>query len=144
VLSIAKVDMPKWYMDELKVYQQEWNINKENAGDKWLGGIKQYIFHAGFGKPLYFTYPSKWWEKFTKRHNLKYITFHGLRHSTATILLENNTDIKTIQERLRHASYKTTADLYMHATQKVSRSTAEKFDKFNPKRIEISLSSHIK
>ena len=101
-------------------------------GDLWQGGDKNYVFHAGFGKALYFTYPSKWWSNFIARHGLKYIRFHDLRHTTATLLLESDADMKAIQ-RLRHSQYSTTADLYTHVTKKLSRVTAEKFDQFNPR-----------
>ncbi|MDQ0917583.1 site-specific integrase [Paenibacillus sp. V4I5] len=130
--SIGKVDMPKWFMDLLKLYQIEWEENKRAVNDLWIGAGHSYLFHGGFGKPLYFTYPSEWWRRFTERHNLKRISLHGLRHTTATILLEKQTDMKTIQERLRHANFTTTANIYTHVTRKISREAANKFDSLNP------------
>ncbi|MFN1236748.1 hypothetical protein [Paenibacillus larvae] len=40
--------------------------------------------------------------------------------------------MKAIQQRLGHSKHQTTADIYTHITKKVSRDTAEKFDKFAP------------
>ncbi|MEV2910581.1 site-specific integrase [Paenibacillus larvae] len=102
-------------------------------GDKWRGGDKQYVFHAGYGKPLHYTTPTTWWRNFVKRNQLKYIRFHDLRHSSATLLIEAGASMKAIQERLGHSKHQTTADIYAHITKKVSRETAEKFDKFAPK-----------
>lgn len=52
--------------------------------------------------------------RFYKRHpELKYIGFHGYRHTYASIAVASGkTDIKTIQEILGHSNVSTTLDLY--------------------------------
>ncbi len=42
------------------------------------------------------------------------IHFHCLRHYLASLLIESGCDVKTVQARLRHASAKTTLDVYGH------------------------------
>ncbi|GAA0382361.1 site-specific integrase [Paenibacillus motobuensis] len=129
------IAMPEWYMNELRIHEREWKKEKLQVGDKWIGGDRQYVFHAGFGKPFYHTYPSEWWDKFTIRHGVKNIRLHDLRHSSATLLIEAEASMKAIQKRLGHSKYQTTANIYTHVTKKLSRGTAEKFDKFAPENI---------
>jgi integrase len=55
---------------------------------------------------------------------LKKIRFHDLRHTHATILVENKANIKAVQERLGHSSIKTTLDTYTHVTNKAAKETS--------------------
>jgi integrase len=40
--------------------------------------------------------------------------FHCLRHHLATLLIDTGCDVKTVQARMRHASARTTLDVYGH------------------------------
>ena len=45
--------------------------------------------------------------------------FHSLRHTHATMLIENGANIKTVQKRLGHSKLSTTMDTYAHVTDKM-------------------------
>lgn len=55
--------------------------------------------------------------------------FHSLRHTHATILIENGANIKDVQTRLGHANIETTLDTYTHATEKMAEQSVEIFEK---------------
>lgn len=132
--SKRKVTMPEWYMDELKAYWKQWATEKIAVGDKWEGGGHEYVFAGEFGKPLYHTSPTAWWRKFVKKHNLKKVRFHDLRHSAAAILIQSEVSMKAIQERLGHSRHQTTADIYAHVSDSVSRAAADKLEDLAPKK----------
>ena len=44
----------------------------------------------------------------------KALSVHDLRHSCASLLVENKVDMKRIQLLLGHSNYSTTADIYSH------------------------------
>jgi len=55
--------------------------------------------------------------------------FHALRHTHATILIENGANMKDVQERLGHSRLATTMDTYTHLTEKMSKDTVDIFEK---------------
>lgn len=57
--------------------------------------------------------------------------FHSLRHTHATLLIQNGANIKDVQTRLGHASIETTLDTYTHSTENSSKSTVDLFEKIS-------------
>ncbi|WP_260632323.1 tyrosine-type recombinase/integrase [Bacillus bingmayongensis] len=56
------------------------------------------------------------------------ISFHDLKHTHATMLIQQNVNIKLISERLGHSQIQTTLNIYAHAVPELQRSVAEKLD----------------
>ncbi|WP_367869927.1 tyrosine-type recombinase/integrase [Paenibacillus larvae] len=116
-----------------------WNEEKETAGQKWEEREHSFIFHNGLGKPFYRTVPSQRWLQFIRANNLPHIRLHDLRHTAATLLLEEGVRLKVIQERHGHANYQTTADIYSHVTKRLTEDAVDKFEKFGPQSPQIAL-----
>ena len=57
------------------------------------------------------------------------VGWHTLRHSFGTLMKANGEDLKTIQELLRHATFKVTADTYTQAVTPVKREAQAKVAK---------------
>ena len=66
-------------------------------------------------------------ELITKKLGISF-NYHSLRHTHATMLIENGTPVKTVQKRLGHSRSAVTEDRYVHLTQKMARDAADIFD----------------
>ena len=66
------------------------------------------------------------------RHLLGYvgpvIRFHDLRHTTATLLLAQGVDARTIMETLGHSQVSLTLNTYSHVLPALQEAAADKID----------------
>jgi integrase len=67
-------------------------------------------------------------EPLLMRAGLPRMRFHDLRHSAATLLMEQGVHAKVVQEMLGHTRISTTLDLYSHVTPTMQRQAADAFD----------------
>lgn len=88
-----------------------------------------YLFEGKFGGEPYSEYSlqSVLKQALDKVGITKPVTLHWLRHSFATHLLENGTDLRYIQELLGHNSSKTT-EIYTHVSTKSIQQIKSPFD----------------
>jgi integrase len=64
--------------------------------------------------------------RLTKTAGVRPITFHGLRHTSATLLLKAGVPPKVVQERLGHRSIGITRDVYAHVLPGMQQEAAAK------------------
>lgn len=68
--------------------------------------------------------------KLLKEAGIEPVRFHDLRHTFATLALQNGVDIKTLSRMLGHYSSGFTLDIYTHVTDKMQQEAAEKIGGF--------------
>lgn len=89
---------------------------------------KQFLFEGQNGNKYSNASAQAVLKKTVRNSNItKKVTLHTLRHSFATHLLENGTDIRYIQELLGHSSPKTTM-IYTHVTKTSLKNIKNPFD----------------
>ena len=67
----------------------------------------------------------RWWSDYRATIGFCDLKMHELRHTSATLLLGNGVDVKTVQHRLGHASSSLTLDQYAHAIPANDRAAAD-------------------
>ncbi|MDW7652474.1 MAG: tyrosine-type recombinase/integrase, partial [Bacillota bacterium] len=60
--------------------------------------------------------------------NLPHLNFHGLRHTSTTLLIGQGVHAKTISSRLGHSNISTTMDIYAHHLKSADKEAADKLD----------------
>ena len=69
-------------------------------------------------------------KKILKDAGLEHIRFHDLRHTFATMALQNGVDVKTVSNMLGHYDAGFTLRTYTHATRQMQQQAAEKMGNF--------------
>ena len=82
------------------------------VADAWTDS--GYVFTHPDGMPIDPNLATRAFKKVVTTSGLPKLTIHGLRHTHATILLEQGVNPKVVSERLGHASVATTMDIYSH------------------------------
>jgi integrase len=90
------------------------------AGEETEDGL---IFVAPTGRPINGGWLSHRWSAIAKRAGVD-ISFHGLRHQQASLLVALGVHPRVIAERLGHATSAVTMDVYAHTTQASDREVA--------------------
>lgn len=127
--SIREISIPASVVSILKQYKKEQAEYRLSIGDKWIG--EDYIFIQYSGKQMSISIPYATFKKIILNYNKKAnqplpnIPLHGLRHTSATLLISQNIDVKTVSSRLGHSQTSTTMNIYSHALKKMDEQAAD-------------------
>lgn len=126
--SKRKVAMPASVLEEMREYYLYRVKERDKIGDAWQGGEYFFVFAHPNGKAFHHERPYLWFRNFIKKNNFRYIRFHDLRHTSATLLINQGVHAKIISERLGHGSISTTMNIYGHALRTADQAAADKFE----------------
>ena len=123
--SFRTIAIPNCLCETLAEYKR-WQEQHSLSLDTWQN--LDYVFTDEKGNVMNPRTPTKQLSHFLARHNIRHLKFHCLRHTSATILLANGCDIKTVSARLGHSSIETT-NIYVHTLESVDKQVSATFDK---------------
>lgn len=118
--SLPLMPQFKAYLLQQKARQEE---NRRLCGSCYIDS--DYIYVNDLGQPYRPDYITTHFAYFLKKHGLRKITFHELRHSCASLLLKNGVSMKEIQAWLGHSTYNTTANYYAHLDASAKKTVGE-------------------
>ena len=124
--SVRTVTLSNTVVRLLKTHKRMQEKDRECAGSLWHES--NWVFTMWDGQPTHPETISKWFAKFLKRHYLPHVCFHSLRHSSASVAIAQGVNMKTVSNRLGHASISTTMDIYGHSVKSADKEAADKLD----------------
>ena len=89
-----------------------------------VGCGSEYVFPSPTGGPISPDSVLHMLQRVLKRAGLERVRFHDLRHTFATLALQNGVDVKTVSGMLGHYSAGFTLDTYAHVTTAAQRTAA--------------------
>lgn len=119
----------------LKLLEQHRKRQMENKllyGQHYIDNVynnekQHFIMTWQNGKVLHPNYYTTRIKKIMKKIGIdKNIRFHDLRHTNATLLVQQKVDFKTLQKRLGHADFNTTMNIYAHVADDLQRDATDK------------------
>ncbi|WP_213509651.1 tyrosine-type recombinase/integrase [Paenibacillus macerans] len=120
------ITISKYVKSELKkhkamIIQECWEQNREFKEDG-------FVVCNPDGQPASLGNFHKFWTRVVKNTKMRYIRFHDLRHTCASLLLTSGVHPKVVQELLGHSSIKVTLDLYSHLMPNMQSEAVNKLD----------------
>jgi integrase len=91
------------------------------AGEAWKD--LDLIVERGDGEPVRTSSLSARFASAMKRADID-LTFHGLRHGHASLMLAAGVNLKAVSDRLGHSTIGITADLYTHVVEQLHEAAA--------------------
>ncbi|WP_102274049.1 site-specific integrase [Cytobacillus massiliigabonensis] len=132
------ISLPSSVINEFESYHLHWKKEKMKMRDMWVEEKYKWVFCNEDGTHFYPDTPTTWWTRFTKRVGVRYIKLHDLRHTSATLLINQGVHAKIISERLGHSDIRVTMNTYGHVLRKADQEAANKLDDLFTKKSKVS------
>lgn len=130
------IPAPAWLMEELQEMAKEKQRHKAILQGGWIGATDingenlTLLFSHAQGNAYTPSSVTRMFSRFLKEHDdLPKISFHDLRHSAASYLLQQGINVKVIQKILGHSDIKVTLNTYAHVSEEGYKEAANAFEK---------------
>ena len=125
--SRRTVSLPGFVVHALRKHKKEQSERRLVVGSAWHD--LDLVIERGDGLPVRTSSLSGRFADRMKKEGIK-LTFHGLRHGHASLMLAAGVHLKVVSERLGHSTIGITADLYTHVADEVHEAAAASLDAF--------------
>jgi integrase len=126
-LSRRRLVLPQHALQALEAHRERQREKREWLDEAWAE--MDLVFPNTIGRPEDpRSFARREFLPLLRKSDLPRIRFHDLRHTAATLLLEEGINPKVVQEMLGHAHISITLGLYAHVTPKMLQAAARTMD----------------
>ncbi|MGX2959478.1 tyrosine-type recombinase/integrase [Peribacillus sp. JNUCC 23] len=124
--SIRSLTIPNRLLTELKIHRKLIDYEKSNCNIRYQDN--DLVLPTRYGAPMIPRNFRKEFYNLTDHLDLPRIRFHDTRHTHASLLIQQNVNVKLIADRLGHKDIETTLNTYSHVLPDMQRSVSDKLD----------------
>lgn len=121
--SKRSIRAPSVVLEILKEHRSSQNIKRLSLGDQWKCSPR--VFTNCNGSDMSVNMPYKRLKAIESKYGLPNVNLHSLRHTNATLLIQQGVSIRTVSGRLGHSQTSTTMNIYAHQLQSADAAAAE-------------------
>ena len=122
------IELGEGTLQVLRLHKKRQELQKAVIGDRWQE--HDLIFTSSVGTPCDASNLRVDFLKLLEKAGLQRIRFHDLRHTAASIMLNNGIPIIVVSKILGHSKPSITLDIYGHLFHEMQSEAAMKMDKF--------------
>lgn len=125
--NIRTVTLAPFVVSVLKAQKKEQAQRRLLFGSDWNNTLDLVFTHED-GRHLTADTTYGCFKVIAKKIGVEAARLHDLRHTFATLSLQNGDDLKTVAESLGHSNIATTANIYAHVTEKMRKDSADRME----------------
>lgn len=126
---LRRVDMSDKLAETLRKLYTE---RKKEALQTSRGAVIETVFHNDHGEPRAQNSIRNIYKRILRSAKLRDFRFHDIRHTFASLLLNNGESPVYVKEQLGHSSIKMTVDIYGHLITSSNRKAVNQLDEIAP------------
>ena len=128
--SRRSIRVTQHVIDLLKSYKADQAARRLLLGDAWAVEWAEHprLFTNQDGRPMSPSTPLNRLRRYLDKLGLPPVSLHSLRHTNATLLIQQGVSVRAVSGRLGHSQTSTTMNIYAHQLQSADAAAAEALD----------------
>lgn len=121
--SRRSIRVTQHVIDLLKSYKADQAARRLLLGDAWAAEWTEHprLFTNQDGRPMSPSTPLNRLRRYLDKLGLPPVSLHSLRHTNATLLIQQGVSVRAVSGRLGHSQTSTTMNIYAHQLQSCRR-----------------------